>query len=84
MPDFYVDDVNIDPSEFVGACSKKELKELIQILVDYGHIEAPNLPKKLGVFEEHLSQKLDLLKDVVYRMSDDDIGSIEQMVSKYC
>jgi len=84
MPDFYVDDVSIDPSEFVGACSKKELKELIQILVDDGHIDAPNLPKKLGVFEEHFFQKLDLLKDAVYRMSDDDIGLIEQMVSKYC
>ena len=37
MPEFesYVD---VDPSDFVSACSKKEIKELIECLVEDGHI----------------------------------------------
>jgi len=84
MPDFYVDEISINPSEFVGSCNEREIKELVEILLEEGYITEPSIPKKLGVFEEHFFQKLDLLKDAVYRMSDDDIGLIEQMVSKYC
>lgn len=38
MPDFQVEDVDIDPSEFVYACNKREIKELIDTLVEEGHI----------------------------------------------
>jgi hypothetical protein len=34
MPDFYVDEMSIEPEEFVQACSKRELKELIDYLVE--------------------------------------------------
>ena len=39
MPSFYVDDVDIDVDEFISACSKSEIKELIDFLVDDGHIK---------------------------------------------
>ena len=38
MPDFSVEDVDISPDEFVYACSKKEIKELIDTLVEENHI----------------------------------------------
>jgi transcription initiation factor IIE alpha subunit len=42
MPEFesYVD---VDPSDFVSACSKKEIKELIVYLVEDGHITSNNV-----------------------------------------
>lgn len=36
MPDFYVDDVSIDPDEFVSACNSRDLNELVDELVDRG------------------------------------------------
>jgi hypothetical protein len=38
MPDFYVDDLDISPSDFVDACSKREINELIEILKEDGYI----------------------------------------------
>lgn len=40
MPEFTPDDIDIDPSEFVGACNQKEIKELITALVEHGHIDS--------------------------------------------
>jgi hypothetical protein len=42
MPEFYVDDLDIDPSEFVSACSEREIKELIEALAEDGHIFQPS------------------------------------------
>ena len=41
MPSFYVEDIDIDPSDFVDACDKGEIKELIEALIDDGHIDEP-------------------------------------------
>jgi hypothetical protein len=38
MPEFQVEDIDIDPSEFVYACNKREIKELIDTLVEENHI----------------------------------------------
>ncbi len=42
MPEFYVDDLDIDPSEFVSACSEREIKELIEALAEDGYIFQPS------------------------------------------
>ena len=36
MPDFSVEDLEISPDEFVDSCSKRELEELIDYLVEDG------------------------------------------------
>ena len=38
MPTFYAEDIDIDPDEFVSSCSSRELEELIDVLVEDGHI----------------------------------------------
>lgn len=38
MPDFTPDDLDISPSEFVYACSKREIAELIDELIEEGHL----------------------------------------------
>jgi hypothetical protein len=38
MPEFTAE-VDIDPSEFVDSCSQRELKRLIEILEEDGHIQ---------------------------------------------
>lgn len=48
MPDFTPDDIDISPSEFVGACNSREINELIDVLVEDGHIEPNQLNKNGG------------------------------------
>lgn len=38
MPTFYVDDIDIEPSEYLDMCSYSDIKELIGELVDAGHL----------------------------------------------
>ncbi len=38
MPEFTAE-VDVDPSEFVDSCSKRELQRLVEILEEDGHIE---------------------------------------------
>ena len=38
MPDFQVEDVDVSPDEFVYACNKREIKELIDTLIEENHI----------------------------------------------
>jgi len=39
MPEFTAE-VDIDPSEFVDSCNNKELKRLVEILEEDGHIQS--------------------------------------------
>jgi transcription initiation factor IIE alpha subunit len=34
--------IDVDPSEFISACSKREIKKLIEILTDDGRITSEN------------------------------------------
>ena len=47
MPEFYVEDIDIDPSEFIDACSKREIEELIDALAEDGYIPKPIKPVPL-------------------------------------
>ena len=38
MPTFYSEDIDIDPSEFLSACSSSEKDELINELIEDGYI----------------------------------------------
>lgn len=49
MPDFTPEDLDITPSEFVGSCNSKEIDELIEVLVEDGHIE-PDRAAKNGSY----------------------------------
>jgi len=38
MSDFYIDDLEISPSEFLDACSRDEINQIIRILVEDEYI----------------------------------------------
>ena len=56
MPEFetYVD---VDVDEFVSACSKREIKELIEVLIEGGHISSSaveDTEKTIGVLAQEV------------------------------
>jgi hypothetical protein len=85
MPEFdtYVD---VDVNEFVSACSKREIKELIECLVEDGHVSPTALGPvslKLGVLETPFIEKMDELKQLYYRLSKEDEEILEKLFEKY-
>ena len=85
MPEFetYVD---VDVDEFVSACSKREIKELIEVLIENGHINpsaSEDTDKNIGVFESQFIEKLDGLKEKYYRLSQEDEKTLEDLFKKY-
>ena len=85
MPEFetYVD---VDVDEFVSACSKREIKELIEVLIEGGHISSSavgDTEKTIGVLEGDFIEKMDLLKEKYYRLSQEDEKTLEKLFEKY-
>ena len=56
MPEFYVEDLDIDPSDFIDGCSRREIQELIDILVEDGYIN-----------QTAASSREDNLMDITYK-----------------
>lgn len=61
MPDFYVDDLYISPSEFVYSCSDSEITQLIEVLIEDGYITKESILKTnddLSVHDEMFMEHL--------------------------
>lgn len=46
MPSFYVDEMDIDVGEFLDACSKKEITELVEYLIEDGYLSPKSVVGK--------------------------------------
>lgn len=86
MPEFesYVD---VDVDEFVSSCSSREIKELIDCLIEDGHLQKNEFVKspeqKIGVLEEEFLTKLHLLSSKYYSMTEEELEIINNLYNKY-
>jgi hypothetical protein len=91
MPDFSVDDISIEPYEYVSACGSGDIQELIDELVDAGYLPKSVLKynKKgkvddgLGRLQSEFSDKLNKLVNAYYSMSKEDEETLETIFKKY-
>ena len=91
MPNFTVHnvdvDVDIDIDEFVSECSKREIKELINALIEDGHLSKhpliPGYEDKLSVAEEEYLTKLHTLSSKYYSMTEEELEIINNLYNKY-
>ena len=44
MPTFYTDDLDIEPSDYIDNCSRRDITELIQELKDRGYLNGNTQP----------------------------------------
>jgi hypothetical protein len=78
-------DIDIDVDEFISSCDDGDIKEMIDILSDLGYLhDVRRVDDNVGYMEKGFQDNLDKLKDVFYRMGEDEIGLIESLVKKYC
>lgn len=66
MPTFYEEaEFDIEPYEYVSSCSKREIKELIEELVDSGHLSRSAIQLKTGDTPSILDMEWD---DICYKI----------------
>jgi hypothetical protein len=56
MPEF-TSEIDIDPSEYIDSCSKREKERLVEILTDDGYIQ-PEQSERNGVRNPNLNDQL--------------------------
>lgn len=78
--------VDIEVDEFVDSCSKREIKELIDYLVEEGHLSDEVIDKnnpKMGSLEMGFIENINKLKGKYYSLSSEDEGEIMKIFKKY-
>jgi|688.fasta_scaffold1003329_1 hypothetical protein len=83
--DVYVD-IDIDVDDFLNECDSRDIKDLIESLVEDGHLpksvlNSPN--DKLGKLESDFVNKIDSLKNKYYSISQEDEEILNQIFKKY-
>lgn len=85
-------DIDIEIYEFVRSCSKNEIKELIEELIDNDHLPKDVLNKKGDVKKEmsrktgseiDFAQKLDKLKEKYFSLSQEEELFLQNIFNKY-
>jgi hypothetical protein len=84
MPDFTTE-IDIDPYEYVSECSKREIKELIECLIDEGHINSnsPLVDKNKSILDEEWDEVVGKILSSRLMMSPEDEQMIRLISKKY-
>ena len=89
MPEF-TSEIDIDAEEFIDSCSKSELQELIDILVDDGWVirkvarnSSPG-SERLNLLEIEWTEMLGKLSDLRQRVTPEKEQMIKNLINKYC
>ena len=86
MPEFntYVD---VDVYEFIDECSKSEINELIDDLIDRGYLtknsKGVGKPPQYSLIEEEHRNYCDVLANSYHRMSKEEEETIANIAKKY-
>lgn len=84
--------IDIDVDDFLCSCTSYDIKELINALVEDGHLPKEVLNEKgdvkeellrRGRGEEEFSQKLESLKEKYYSLTQEEEDFFEKMFRKY-
>jgi hypothetical protein len=87
MPTFSAEDIDIDPSEFLDSCDKSEIREIIEYLVEDGHIKkdrvisTPN--SSVSVDEDLFEEHLNALHGRRHMLSNEEEETIIRIASKF-
>lgn len=84
MPDFstYID---IDPDEYVSSCSNREIKELIDSLIEDGHlpeVASKDEPKKKNVLDLEWDEVCEKIRKNRLRLTSEDENLIKEFSNK--
>jgi hypothetical protein len=86
MPDFSTE-IDIEPYEYVSACSKRDIDDLIESLIEDGHLDSFNgrvKPKKEGVtvMELEWDELMMKIRNSKHLLSNEDESRIIDIANK--
>ena len=73
----------ISVNEFFSQCEESDIKELITLLSEDGHLDKPKKMEPMSLFEESHRENCMLLLENYYRISADDEQIISNIVKQY-
>lgn len=86
MPEFrdYVD-IDVDIVDFISACNKREIEELIDELIFHGYLNRNSIdvPSDMGLMESMFVEKMSKLTNCYYRLTTEDEQTLENLFKKY-
>ena len=83
MPRFDIDSIYIEPSEFIDECSKRDITNLIEILIEDGYIDVNNLTKdNLSPSDELFVLDLVKISDNKYRLTIEEEEIIKKIANR--
>lgn len=85
MPEFetYAD---VDVDEFVSACNKREINELIDELIFHGYLNKHSVDvpsNNMGLMESMFVEKMSKLTSCYYRLTPEELQTLENLFKKY-
>lgn len=88
MPYFSTDaDLNISIDEFLSECNEKDIKNLIESLIEEGHLNQTQVFKhkasQASLLEQEHINMCDVLSKKFYQMSNEDTQVLETLYKKY-
>ena len=86
MPDFSTE-IDIEPYEYVSACSKRDIDDLIESLIEDGHLDSFNgrvKPKREGVtvMELEWDELMMKIRNSKHLLSNEDESRIIEIANK--
>lgn len=91
MPEF-TSEIDVDPGEFIDSCTKREIKELIEYLVEDGHLPKSVLNQmtpdkndkpRTSMLEDEFIEKMVKLSEKYHMISKEDEENLETIIKKY-
>jgi hypothetical protein len=84
MPTFYADDLDIDVDDFLSSCSTKEIKEIIDLLQEEGHLDYGfNITGRESINERIFLESLFKIKDNWMGLSKEEEDIILNMSKRF-
>jgi hypothetical protein len=82
MPTFYAENIDIDVDEFIDSCSRKEINELIDYLVEDGYVIKVTGTKQ-SVPEAEFNQLLDKLSQNRLCLTNEEEELLKKIASRF-
>jgi len=88
MPRFSpdVDDIFIDPTEFMGSCNKDDIREVIEWLIDNGNIKEQDtdiVSYKMGLSQSIFQECLNAISSNYYQLTNEEEELILKIGKKF-
>jgi hypothetical protein len=79
-------DFDVDVDDFVSACSRREINELIEELDYHGYINKETVisqDRTIGLMEKMFLEKMSKLSSCYYRLTPEEEKTLETLFKKY-